>query len=451
MATATPQRKAIGIIRVSDVHGRNGDRFHSPAIQRERIERDCERWDLQLVICFDELDTSGGLPITRRRGLREALEWVEDGRAQAIVFAYRDRVDRSIEHGSELVRRMDAQGALLIADGKRITHATHDGWRTATLESFLNEDQRRAIGAKMYDVQRRAIEQGRAPHALPPGYRKRADGVAEFDPDTHGAILAAWHARAEGTSIPKLQRRLAAQNILLSHNTITRMFRNRFYLGELHYRVWSNLTAHEPMVDQETWDAVQAKHGKLRGRYSKDPALLARLGVVRCAECGGRMSVTNRGKTRPGGFYRCYGRFCDAKPTIDSALLEGAVLDKVEELCAGITGTATAAGRAQQAKADLTDAEARLSRLRRRLAAAGDEDEAEAIELVREAREARDKAQSAYDEALATDKALRVVIGFDREEISFDALRDLIVAVIKTVTVAKGKGLDRVTIEGNTL
>ena len=42
-------KRAIGIIRVSEVAGRGGDRFHSPATQREIIERDCERLGLQLT------------------------------------------------------------------------------------------------------------------------------------------------------------------------------------------------------------------------------------------------------------------------------------------------------------------------------------------------------------------------------------------------------------------
>ena len=41
--TSTKQRRAIGIFRVSQVNGREGDSFASPAEQRDRIEAACER------------------------------------------------------------------------------------------------------------------------------------------------------------------------------------------------------------------------------------------------------------------------------------------------------------------------------------------------------------------------------------------------------------------------
>ena len=172
--------KAVGIIRVSKTAGREGERFHSPELQREHIDEDCERWGLELVEVFEELDTSGGKPISKRKGLSRALAMVESDEIGAIVFAYRDRVDRSIDANGELCRRMDAAGALLVAAGKQITHATHDGWRHATLESFLNEDQRRAIAAKMFDVHKRNIAQGVAPFVLPSGYRRMESGKAQM-------------------------------------------------------------------------------------------------------------------------------------------------------------------------------------------------------------------------------------------------------------------------------
>jgi len=38
-----PQRRAVGIVRVSRVSGRDGESFASPDEQRQRIEVECER------------------------------------------------------------------------------------------------------------------------------------------------------------------------------------------------------------------------------------------------------------------------------------------------------------------------------------------------------------------------------------------------------------------------
>ncbi|HEY8764142.1 MAG TPA: hypothetical protein VIM18_08130, partial [Solirubrobacteraceae bacterium] len=56
----TAARRAIGIVRVSETAGREGERFHSPDIQREHIQRDCEQHDLAIAEIIEELDVSGG-------------------------------------------------------------------------------------------------------------------------------------------------------------------------------------------------------------------------------------------------------------------------------------------------------------------------------------------------------------------------------------------------------
>jgi hypothetical protein len=49
MASATPTRRAIGIVRVSQKKGRDGESFVSPEDQRDRIRAACERDGLRLV------------------------------------------------------------------------------------------------------------------------------------------------------------------------------------------------------------------------------------------------------------------------------------------------------------------------------------------------------------------------------------------------------------------
>src|SRR3712207_5998152 len=69
-------RRAIGIVRVSQVNGRDGERFASPGEQADRIRRACDRDDLKLVEVIEELDVSGGTALEQRHGLRRAVEAV---------------------------------------------------------------------------------------------------------------------------------------------------------------------------------------------------------------------------------------------------------------------------------------------------------------------------------------------------------------------------------------
>src|ERR671922_2201853 len=81
-------RRAVGVVRVSRVGDRDGERFVSPREQRERIATACERDGLRLTDVLDEPDVSGGAPLERRPGLRHALELVEAGDVEVIVVAF---------------------------------------------------------------------------------------------------------------------------------------------------------------------------------------------------------------------------------------------------------------------------------------------------------------------------------------------------------------------------
>ena len=50
-----PGKRAIGIVRVSQVKGREGESFASPSEQHERIEAACERDGLRLLRVENEL------------------------------------------------------------------------------------------------------------------------------------------------------------------------------------------------------------------------------------------------------------------------------------------------------------------------------------------------------------------------------------------------------------
>src|SRR4051812_35031010 len=72
-------RRAVGVVRVSRVGDREGERFVSPAEQRQRIASACAHDGFELVTVLEELNVSGGAPLERRSGLRRAVELVELG------------------------------------------------------------------------------------------------------------------------------------------------------------------------------------------------------------------------------------------------------------------------------------------------------------------------------------------------------------------------------------
>src|SRR3954454_3467570 len=111
----TAQRRAIGIVRVSQTKGREGERFVSPEEQRERIEAACQRDGLALLAVHEELDVSGGRPLGDRPGLRAGVAAVEAGAADVVPASYFDRLFRSLSTQAEVIDRIERAGGQALA------------------------------------------------------------------------------------------------------------------------------------------------------------------------------------------------------------------------------------------------------------------------------------------------------------------------------------------------
>src|SRR4029450_13414645 len=109
-ADSSPQRRAVGVIRISRVGDREGDRFISPITQREAIERLCAQRGWRLVDIFEEPNVSGGRALNRRPGLMNAVKAIEARRADVLVVAFFDRLARSVKVFGEVLERVEAAG-----------------------------------------------------------------------------------------------------------------------------------------------------------------------------------------------------------------------------------------------------------------------------------------------------------------------------------------------------
>src|SRR4051812_10024588 len=89
--------KLDGYIRVSQVRGRGGDTFISPAVQRERIQAWASAFGHELLTIHEEFDESGAR--ADRPKLLEAIDRVKAGESQGIVVAKLDRFARSLIDG----------------------------------------------------------------------------------------------------------------------------------------------------------------------------------------------------------------------------------------------------------------------------------------------------------------------------------------------------------------
>ena len=448
-ATATKQRRAIGIIRVSQTKGREGESFASPDDQRDRIAADSERRGLRLIDVIEELDVSGGTPLDERSGLRGAVEAIEAGEAEVLVVAYFDRLVRSLPVQAEVVARVEAVGGqVLTVDAGEVSTKSAASWASGTMLGMMAEFQRRSAAERSAEAQARAVSRGVVPWpTIPPGYLRGEDGVLQPDPATRPAVEGAFRLRAGGATIAEVREYLREQGIERSPHGTQALLASRLLLGEIHFGDLVNLEAHEPIIDRDLWAAVQRVRVP-RGRRAKSDRLLARLGVLRCETCGGRMVVgtqTQNGRSYP--FYRCshVREDCERRVTIGAEIVEQVVAESVCAALADIKGRATVEATAQAADQALADAQCDLDAAIRTLA--GFQDEAAARDRLAELRRVRDEARAHREQLGDPRPAVTVTAATDWDRLTLDERRDLIRATVDRVTVGPGRGPGRITVE----
>jgi DNA invertase Pin-like site-specific DNA recombinase len=440
-----PERKAIGIVRVSQVKGREGDSFASPETQAERIRAVCERDRLVLLEIDEELDVSGGANLARRPGLSRAVAAIEAGEAQVIVAAYFDRFFRNMAVQREVIERVErAGGAVLTVDMGAVSHATAAQWLSGTLMGAFAEYQRRTTGERAGEAQARAVARGALPYAnVPPGLLRNDDGTLRPDPKLGPAVAQAVRMRADGATIKAVRAFLAANGIARSYHGTQHLIGSRLLLGEIHFGKLVNLHAHEPVVDRETWQAAQRVKVP-RGRRAVSDRLLARLGVLRCGSCGARMVVGTANNGRY-ALYRCppIGD-CKARVTVSAEMVERIAIDATRTAMDDEQGKASVATDARQAQVEAERAQSALDGALR--AFGGLEDEPAAIQRLGELRAERDEAR-ARAERLGGQSAALTLTADDWDRLSLEGRRALIAAVIERIVVMPGRGAGRVRVE----
>jgi DNA invertase Pin-like site-specific DNA recombinase len=442
-------RRAVGIVRVSKVNGREGDRFISPTEQRDRIVSTCQLNGLQLLAVHEELDVSAGNPIERRPGLRAALAAVETRQADTVVVAYFDRLFRNLRVQAEIVERVErAGGSVLTADVGEVRANTAGSWLSSTLLGAVADYQRRMTKERTNEARRRAIARGIAVSVtVLPGYRRGPDRRLIVEKREAAIVRQAFELRAEGGSWRQIRDFLAEHGISRSLGGVMKLLSSRTVLGELRHGEHINENSHTAIVSRELWRQVQRRGPDPRG--PKSTRLLAHVGgLVRCGTCGGHLSASmeHRGQ-RKYETYRCAGlvRRCQYRVGIAGKVLDALVVGKAREKLADESETASTSVELKEAREVLGQREAAFARAIDILDQLGDVPTAK-LKLAQLQGQV-ERAQARVDELERLARVTRTVNAVaDWDTLTLDERRELICSVIRSVVVHPGRGPGRVEI-----
>jgi DNA invertase Pin-like site-specific DNA recombinase len=363
----------------------------------------------------------------------EAISAYHANRGAGLAAAMARCEQIAVEHGtaSLIVQHSDR---LARGDGKTAKHLVEYAlWalkHDVTIRSFQDpqtfgdllytvvtgqrnhEDSKRKALAVKDGMRRRGRDRGMLPGGKRPfGYR----WVAWLESGERRSRLEIVTAEAElvrrifewsigGVSQQRIAQRLNAEQVRpvrggrWAHSSVNYMLCNLLYVGMVRVGDEFVAGAHDPILDQATWDAAAARrtvkvHSPQRkdrrgappgsnnggGRKPVGSHLFTR-GLLRCGHCGAPLS--GRREPRADGsyseVYRCLGRSKQGKHTcpqgaLDRATIDDAMLSELSERYLDIEKTrervrATRASDAALAAETLAQAEAEALRARSRLA-----------------------------------------------------------------------------------
>jgi DNA invertase Pin-like site-specific DNA recombinase len=443
MPAKTLSRRGVAVRRVSEVGGREGDRFASPPIQTERIQTECDRLSIDLVAVYDEMDISGGLPLAERTGLRRALEDIEAGRAEVLIGAYFDRLFRNLREQTDVVQRVEAaDGQVLAVDFGQVSEDNAAQWLSGTLMGAVSEYFKRSAKERSGAAVQRAIDRGVPPWPnVTPGYVRNADGRFQPDPELAPVVLEAFRLRCTpGVTLAGVHTFLCANGFPdISLRRVQTLLKSRVVRGEIHFKSYKNLTAHTAIVDEDTWQRAQ-RAAEPRGRQAKSEHLLARQRVLTCGSCGGWM-VINSVKRQ----YRCgSNNECSHRVAIGAAHVEDLIVTAVREVLADVQGRASAVANVRAADAAVVRTDEALQNAIRTLA--GMVGEPATAETLQALQVARDAARADRARLGDTPTALTLNTADDWNRLTLTERRELIRSTVTHAIVMPGRGADRVRI-----
>ncbi len=333
--------KAITYTRVSG----NEQVEHGTSLEGQELIclRKAAEMEAQVVARLCDPGVSGKLYATRT-GIQEALRLLESKQANVLIVAKLDRSGRDVDALRDIRKRVELAGAQLVfADGMNFEQNAVGKLMFTQLAGFA-EYEREVIRERMMSGKIRRAEQGIQPYRSRPPYGyyivtnkdKLRGEYAEYPAGTYLIIeeKARWvremYARiAGGMSLRKTSAWLEAQGVptarggkqwgyktlqvLLSNTTYKgvgscnrsetlhdeRLITERGRKTDEYVRMrpeteWFTFPA-PPLVDEATWDVVQARLQENRDKLSGNPRRKFLLtSLVRCPVCGYKMAGANK-------------------------------------------------------------------------------------------------------------------------------------------------------------
>ncbi len=280
----------------------------SPEVQRRMVKEACQKRRWELVNIYEDVD----VPSKKidSVGTWEALESAIKAGHVVVTIEY-TRIGRNLR---EMLARIDAlqkAGAELVSLEQELDTTTAAGKLQLHVLLVLAEFERDRLSERLRHTHQQIASEGRwKGGGTPPlGYSYSPGAkVLEVDPEEAAIVREIYQLRDSGLSVNSIIREMdrrgarGKRGARLDYSAVTQTLRNPTYIGKRVHRGEVHEGRHEPIIDEDLWERVQARR---RQGTSKQTRYLAS-GLLVCGTCGSRMihqTSSSNGQRR--GFYVC--------------------------------------------------------------------------------------------------------------------------------------------------
>ena len=303
----------------------------------------CKRNDIRIVHTYIDRAKSASHGVAKRTEFLQMISDAQHGNFDAIVVYKLDRFSRNRYDSAHYKAKLKKYGVRLISATENLT----DSPESIILESVL-EGMAEFYSAELSQKIRRGQRESVAKHkpvggVVPLGYRFENEKYV-VDEATAPVVKEIFQRYASGERAVDIAKSLnargyrTAKGAVFTKSSFHRMLTNKRYLGYYVFKDQEEPGILPPLVDEETWNAVQkriALNKKCPGAMkAKEPYLL--LDKLICGHCGSKM-IGDGGTSKTGAVYHYYvcqhrkkRHACDKKP-VPKRLIEDAVVDDILE------------------------------------------------------------------------------------------------------------------------
>lgn len=279
--------------------------------QEEELRRWCLTYSLELAAIYTDAARTARKDLHRRKDLLSMMQHFRDGGAEAgiIIWNY-ERFSRNIKHGRAFIAELESLDKVLVSLTDNIPEGP-EHYLFQEIKLYSAQMTSAKISVDVTSGLRRLVEvHGAMPGTPPRGFIRgpalevgtHRDGTPrivhrwEPDPERVHQVRMAFEMRARGSTYREIH---AATRLYNSVNCWKTFFNNPIYKGVLEFGDLVIDDYCDPIVDADTWEAVQIinhKRGIVREGSHNPKRLVSHgllSGLVYCQHCGAPMSVTS--------------------------------------------------------------------------------------------------------------------------------------------------------------